>query len=149
MVMRGLPVPAAKRRYIVSDAAREARLQDIPFGAIVDPVGMAAERALAIGMSLPADGSDVAFFRSFMTAVWAEGVDGASDKGLAYILEAAGLPGRLARVVPEDGWRARAERNRQDMLLAGSWGVPTFRVSGVTLWGQDRLWAVVEALRHD
>ncbi|WP_308911908.1 DsbA family protein [Pseudokordiimonas caeni] len=149
MVMRGLPVPAAKRRYIVFDAAREARLLGIPFGAIVDPVGAAAERALGIGMSLPDDGSDMAFFRSFMTAVWSEGVDGNSEKGMAYILEAAGLPARLARIEVDADWRIKAERNRQDMLHAGSWGVPTFRVGGTTLWGQDRLWAVVEALRHD
>lgn len=39
MVMRGLPVPLVKRRYILLDAKREADRAGLPFGRIVDPVG--------------------------------------------------------------------------------------------------------------
>jgi len=44
------------------------------------------------------------------------------------------------------------ERNVQDMLAAGSWGVPTLRLPATatspefTVWGQDRIWLVEEEL---
>lgn len=48
MVMRGLPVPRAKRLYIVRDTKREAERLGLPFGRIADPVGRPAERGLAV-----------------------------------------------------------------------------------------------------
>ena len=48
MVMRGLAVPAEKRRYISQDAAREAHLQGTPFGRLNDPVSHPTERGLAL-----------------------------------------------------------------------------------------------------
>src|SRR5215472_1016970 len=48
MVMRGLPVSPVKSLYIVRDTKREADRADLPFGAISDPVGPGAERALAV-----------------------------------------------------------------------------------------------------
>jgi len=147
MVMRGLGVPAAKRHYILADAAREARIEGIPFGRIVDPLGEATMRAMSIGFALAQEGKDMAFFKAFTQAVWAEGVDGSTESGLLTILERAGLPhSTLGKALHGDVWQEKAERNRQEMLIYGSWGVPTFRVGSETLWGQDRLWAIVEAL---
>jgi len=149
MVMRGLPVPMMKRQYILQDAAREARVENIPFGRIVDPLGVATKRAMALGLSLQDEGADIAFFRAFTKGVWAEGVDATTEKGLSKILTRAGLPlSKVSASLPEHVWQERAERNRQEMLMAGSWGVPTFRVGTETLWGQDRMWAVVEALKQ-
>ena len=39
MVNRGMPVPAAKQRYILSDVKRECNLYDLPFGRASRPVG--------------------------------------------------------------------------------------------------------------
>lgn len=39
MIMRGLPVPRAKRLYIVRNTKREAEALGLPFGPIADPVG--------------------------------------------------------------------------------------------------------------
>lgn len=148
MMMRGLNVPPVKGRYIIMDTAREARMESIPFGKIVDPLGLATRRAMALGFSLFEDDKVLQFFKAFTKAVWAEGIDGTTDKGLQTVLERIGLPtARLAGSLPEAQWQEIAERNRQEMLLHGSWGVPTFRVAGETLWGQDRLWAIVEALK--
>ena len=44
---------------------------------------------------------------------------------------AAALPAGTASVVPG---------------ASGLWGVPSFRVGDLAVWGQDRLWAVQEAL---
>ncbi|MDA0705161.1 MAG: hypothetical protein O2805_00695 [Proteobacteria bacterium] len=48
MVMRGLPVPKSKLRYIASDAVREAERLKIPFGRFADPMGAGVERCLAV-----------------------------------------------------------------------------------------------------
>lgn len=48
MVMRGLPVPRAKRMYILLDSAREARRLGIPFGRICAPLGKPIERAYGL-----------------------------------------------------------------------------------------------------
>ncbi|WP_374764386.1 DsbA family protein [Yunchengibacter salinarum] len=149
MVMRGLKVPPLKARYILMDAAREARLEDIPFGRIVDPLGTATERALSIGFKLMDTDEALPFFRRFMAAVWSEGVDGAEEKGMMKILRGAGLPERYVRGgLPGDDWRALAAENQSAMLRAGSWGVPTFRVDDRVFWGQDRLWAILDHLDH-
>jgi len=149
MMMRGMKVPPIKRRYILFDTAREARLEKIPFGRIVDPLGEATRRAMAIGFGLADTGDEHAFFRAFTRGVWAEGIDGTSDKGMQAVMERAGLPvSRMRDALPADDWERRAEKNRQEMFMAGSWGVPTFRVGGETLWGQDRMWAIVEALKQ-
>jgi 2-hydroxychromene-2-carboxylate isomerase len=147
MVMRGLPVPADKRRYISLDAAREARLQGVPFGRLNDPVGRPTERGLALIAFAHARGRAEAYLLSFMRGVWAEGLDAGSDRGLATITERAGLPWAEARAALQDeGWRVLAERNRQALLDLGLWGVPSFHVAGTATWGQDRLWQVREAL---
>jgi 2-hydroxychromene-2-carboxylate isomerase len=33
------------------------------------------------------------------------------------------------------------------MLSYEIWGVPSFRVGDVAVWGQDRLWVIEDALR--
>jgi 2-hydroxychromene-2-carboxylate isomerase len=49
MVMRGLDVPLAKKIYIVTDTAREARTIGMPeFGNANDPVGRGVERGFAV-----------------------------------------------------------------------------------------------------
>ncbi len=149
MVMRGMAVPPSKRRYILSDAAREARIENVPFGRIVDPLGEPTQKAMSLGLMLQEEGMDLAFFKAFTKGVWAEGIDGGSEKGLARILENAGISAAKATAgLSTDAWQEKAERNRQEMLMAGSWGVPTFRVGTETLWGQDRLWAIVETLKQ-
>ena len=88
-----------------------------------------------------------AYVLSFMHGVWAEGIDAGSDRGLRRIVERAGLSWDAAqRALKEDAWRATAEANRKEMFDLGLWGVPSFRVGDTAVWGQDRLWAVQDAL---
>jgi len=149
MMMRGMKVPPAKGRYILMDTAREARAEGIPFGRIVDPLGLATKRAMGLGFAFADTDQDLAFFKAFTRGVWAEGIDGTTDAGLRKILDRAGIGGaKLSAALPEEVWGPVAERNRQALLMAGAWGVPTFRVGNETLWGQDRLWAVVDALKQ-
>ncbi len=153
MVMRGLPVPKAKRTYISLDAAREARMRGVPFGRLNDPLGRPTERGLSLIPFAERHGKAQAYVAAFMHAVWSRGVDAGSDRGLRQITDAAGLSWADARVALQDNaWRDTAERNRAEMFSLGLWGVPSFRVkaahngSELAVWGQDRLWAIEEAL---
>lgn len=147
MVMRGLPVPREKRMYISLDAAREAHLRHTPFGRINDPVGRPVERGLSLMPLAERSGQGQAYLLSFMHGVWAEGVDAGSDRGLRRIAERAGLSWGDAQAAMKDAsWRPVAEANRVEMLGLGLWGVPSFRVRDTAVWGQDRLWAIQQAL---
>lgn len=147
MVMRGLPVPKAKQRYIALDAAREARARGIPFGRINDPLGLPTERGLALIPLAERFGKGQAYVLSFMRGVWAEGIDAGSDRGLRLITERAGLAwSSVQEALRDEAWRTTAEANRQDLAAMGLWGVPSFHVNGVAVWGQDRLWVVQEAV---
>jgi 2-hydroxychromene-2-carboxylate isomerase len=148
MVMRGLPVPRMKSRAFTLDAAREARHWGVPFGRIADPVGRPVERGYALLPWAIERGRGLEFVEAFLDATWAGGVDAGSDAGLRRIVEAAGLDwteGR--RRLGDEGWRALAEAHRLEMTGLGLWGVPSFRVGDVAVWGQDRLWVIDDALR--
>jgi len=147
MVMRGLPVPRMKSRYITLDTAREARRLGIPFGRIVDPVGKPVERGYSILPWAREQGRGFEFCQAFLAGVWSQGIDAGTDSGLKQIVENAGLDWSAARdQLGSDTWRAEAEANREEMMRLGVWGVPSFRVGNVITWGQDRLWLMEEEL---
>ena len=149
MVMRGLPVPPAKRSYITLDAAREARRAGMPFGRIADPVGKPVERGYSLLPWAIAQGRGYEFCFAFMRAVWSQGVDAGSDAGIRKIVEAAGLDWREAQPrLDNNDWRAEAEANRRELLGLGLWGVPSFRFGDTFAWGQDRLWVIEDAIRN-
>ena len=148
MVMRSLPVPAEKRRYITFDTAREARRLGIPFGKVADPVGRPVERGYALLPWARAQGRGAEFATAFLRAVFSQGIDAGSDTGMQRIVTAAGLDWKEAHsIIDNDDWRAEAEANRAELLDLGLWGVPSFRVGDDAVWGQDRLWAVDAMLR--
>lgn len=149
MVMRGLPVPKAKRMYILMDAAREARRLGIPFGRICDPLGLAVERGYALLDLARNSGCLHDYTASFLRGVWSEGIDARTDRGLARIVTRAGLDWAAAKpLLGTKAWRAEVETNRQELTDLGLWGVPSFRVGNTTIWGQDRLWVVADALNR-
>jgi 2-hydroxychromene-2-carboxylate isomerase len=145
MAMRGLPVPLAKRLYIVRDCKREADRLGLPFGKIADPLGAPTERGLAVLFKAMQQGQDApAFLESFMRGVFAEGIDAGSERGLFQLAQRAGLtPEWVQAALADDSWRVAAEANRSEMFALGLWGVPSFRVDQQPAqWGQDRLWLI-------
>ncbi|WP_375177674.1 DsbA family protein [Marinobacter mobilis] len=144
MVMRGLSVPRAKRLYILKDAAREARLHNIPFGKVCDPLGPGVERCMAIWPFAEQEGRLREWLLSASTGIWSQGVNPATDRGLRRLVEHAGLDWSRARLsLDNDSWRGLAEANRAAMQNAGGWGVPGFVIGDTMVWGQDRF-AVIE-----
>lgn len=147
MVMRGLPVPRAKRLYIVRDCKREAERLGLPFGKICDPVGTPVERGLAILCRARASGRDVDFAISFLKGVFAEGIDAGSEAGLSYLCARAGISWPEAQAwLRDEDWRDEVEANRLEMLNLSLWGVPSLRFGETTAWGQDRLWLIERAI---
>ncbi len=149
MLMRGIPAPFAKQQYIIIDAAREARARDIPFGRIVDPFGEPVKRAFALFPGALAIGKGMAFVTAYLSAAWVKGVDIASEAGLQRVAENADIDwSELQQAAQGTDWEAVLEDNLSDMLAAGLWGVPSFRVTGgnddtaFACWGQDRIWRV-------
>jgi 2-hydroxychromene-2-carboxylate isomerase len=156
MVMRGLPVPRAKRLYIMLDTKREAELAGERFGPLCDPVGRPVERAFSLYPWARDQGRAAELLHSFTRAAFAEGVDTGTDAGLRHVVEGAGLSWEDARphLDADDKWREELEENRRAMLDSGLWGVPSFRIPGddgepaFCTWGQDRIWLVEQELRR-
>lgn len=147
MVMRGMQVPRKKGFYIMKDTVREAERQGIPFGNSVDPVGEPVERGYAILHAAIREGKGFEFAQSFLSGVWADGLDAGSNSGLRKITERAGLDwSHMKSFLGSDHWRAEADANQKEMFDYGLWGVPSFRVGDVAAWGQDRLWVIEGAL---
>ena len=155
MVMRGLPVPAAKRLYIVLDTRREAARAGVAFGRVCDPVGRPVERAFSLYPWARERGRAEALLAGFTQAAFAEGIDLGTDAGLRRVVERAGLSWGEARahLDRDGGWRDELEANRRELLALGLWGVPSFRLRGrpgepdFATWGQDRLWRIEAEIR--
>ena len=149
MVMRGLPVPRSKTRYIMFDVKREAELHHIRYGTMVDPRGEGIHRALAVLHHAIQMGKAGAFVESGMAAAFADGIDMATDRGLMRAAARAGMSGGdVERALADHSWRGVAEENRKALLGAGLWGAPTYRVDGGPAhWGQDRLWMLEEDIK--
>lgn len=148
MAMRGMEIRRAKGFYIMGDVAREADRMNIPFGNMFDPIGKPVERGYAILNRAIELGRGYEFARSFLSGVWADGLDAGSDRGLKAITERAGLSwAEMKPLLGTDDWRAVESVNQDEMLSYSIWGVPSFRVGDVAAWGQDRLWIIEDALK--
>lgn len=149
MAMRGLPVPLEKRLYIVRDVKREADRLHIPFGRIADPIGAGAERCLNTFPLAKGTDQQLDFLVKAGTNIWSEGIDVATDAGLAHVCELAGIDWSQAKTRLDTGIDLDyAEANRQAMFDAGFWGVPTFRTGRFATWGRDRIWMIEEMIRR-
>ena len=149
MVMRGMKMPHTKLLYIARDTTREAERLGIPYGKIADPVGPGAERCLAVFCYAESEHKGRDFLLNAGTAIWSEAVDVATDKGMRKVTGRTGLfwPDVLAAMESDD-WRAPIEANRESMMEAGSWGVPTVRFGDEVFWGQDRDWLLVRHIEE-
>lgn len=156
MVMRGIPAPRPKARYIMFDTKREAEVAGVPFGNMVLPIGTPTRRAYSLLPWAMAQGKDEALMSSLLSHAFALGVGLHTDAGMRRAVETAGLDWAEAqKVIGSEDWKAMVERNQDEMVDGlGLWGVPSFRLSGpedqpdLAVWGQDRLWLVAAEIRR-
>ena len=146
MVMRGLPVPRAKRLYIVHDAKREADRLGIPFGHVCDPLGKGIGYCMSVFFGCALEkGLELEFSRSVMQGIWAEARDVAHIPDLVFLAGRVGISEAEVRAAIEDrSWEDKAKANRDALSALGLWGVPTLQIGAYSTWGQDRV-PVVEA----
>lgn len=153
MVNRGHKLASEKRAYILDDAKREADRLGVPFGEICDPLGKGVEACLAISHHLAQQKDDeglLAFARSAMRGTWSEARDLAEYVDLRAVVERAQLSwADASRWVVDPQAQATAAANATDLGTIGLWGVPSFRVGDVWLWGQDRLPLLLDRLRRN
>jgi len=147
MVMRGLRVPKSKLLYIVHDANREARKLGLPFGQLSDAVGAASERCIAAFYHAQEEGRERELLTAAAEAIWSKATDLATDEGMQKVAASAGLswPG-VQEAMSGDEWREKAEENREALTELGLWGVPSFRIGELALWGQDRTWLLARKI---
>ena len=146
MMMRGVPAPFSKQRYIISDAAREARYYGVKLGPMADPFGEPVKRAFAAYAAAEKVGRGLAFVTEYLKATFAEGLPIWEESGLHEVCRRAEFDPAL--IDYDADWQSQLEDNINAMNQAGLWGVPSFRVTGGSLnvpmscWGQDRIWRV-------
>ena len=147
MVMRGLSVPKSKLIYIAHDANREAARLEVPFGNIADSLGEGAERCIAAFYYAQDQGKGRNFLYIVGQAIWSKGIDVATDEGMQIVAKRAGLfwPD-LKEALDDDDWRSNVEANREALTEIGLWGVPSFKIGEVALWGQDRDWLLARKI---
>ena len=156
MVMRGIPAPGPKARYIVFDTKREADAEGVPFGPLIMPIGAPTRRAYSLLPWAFEQGKDEALMSSLLRHAFALGVGLHTDSGMRQAVEAAGIDWAEAQQhFGSEDWKAMVERNQDEMVDGlGLWGVPSFRLSGpdgepdLAVWGQDRLWLVAAEIER-
>jgi len=147
MVMRGLKVPGKKLLYIVHDANREAKRLAVPFGNISDAVGIASERCIAVFYHAQAEGKEREFLSAVGEAIWSQAIDVASDEGMQIVAKRADLSWtKVQEAMANNTWRDTVEENRALLTENGLWGVPSFRIGELALWGQDRTWLLARKI---
>ena len=134
-------LPRSKLAYIAQDAAREARRLGVGFGRIRIPSTVGIERCMAVFHYAVGEKRERDFIRHAGEAVFARGIDLATDKGMRKVTARTGLfwPEAVA-AMRDDAWRDSVEANREALIETGCWGVPTLRIGDFTVWGQDRTW---------
>jgi 2-hydroxychromene-2-carboxylate isomerase len=141
MVMRGLPVPRAKKLYIVHDTKREADRLGISFGHVCDPLGRGIGYCMAVFFNCAVDQAvELEFSRSVMQGIWSEARDVAHVPDLVFLAGRAGISEPDVRAAIEDrSWKEKGKTNRETLTELGLWGVPSLRIGSYCTWGQDRL----------
>ena len=143
----GTEMPRAKLLYIVKDANREARRKKIPFGRIADPVGEGAERCIAAFYYAKTQNRQFDFMVEAGKAIFAEGIDVATDEGMQIVAERAGLfwP-ELEEGMKDEQWQHEVKKSRDALAEAGLWAVPTLKIGEHVFWGQDRDWLLAHTI---
>ena len=154
MVMRDLPVPAVKGRYIMRDTKREADRVGVPFGHIFDPVGDPVRRCYSLFAMADEVGKGGDLLLAFCKMAWSEGIDVGSDQGIKRVVERAGLDWSAASaVVDNTDWEGPIEENRLQLMASGLWGVPSYRLLDdkgrevFSCWGRDRIWLLAHEIQ--
>ena len=142
----------SRQEYRLQELSRAAKKADLPFN--LKPAHWptnAAPSSYAIIAAQNAGGGDLGtLVHAVVRSVWADEKDIAEDAVIKACLEEAGFDPALA----DSGLLAGADtyaQNLEDAVNAGVFGAPFYIVteSDQRFWGQDRIWALAEALNEE
>lgn len=156
MIMRGVPAPVAKGKYIFFDTKREADFFNVPFGKHVTPIGEPTRQAYSLLPWAKSLGKDTELFSTLMRYAFAEGKGLHKKKNIRRAVEEVGLDWKEAQEhLGGEAWKPWVEKHQDEMVQGmGLWGVPSYRLCGpesepdLEVWGQDRLWLVAAEIRR-
>jgi len=156
MIMRGVPAPITKGKYIFFDTKREADFFGVPFGKHVTPIGTPTRQAYSLFPWAKSLGKDIELHSALLRMAWSEGKGLHKKVNMRRAVEAVGLDWNEAcHQLGSESWKAFVEQNQREMVEhMGLWGVPCYRLSGpdgepdLVVWGQDRLWLVAAEIRR-
>ncbi|WP_206999054.1 DsbA family protein [Trinickia mobilis] len=90
--------------------------------------------------------ADVACTRAIFRFIWREGRDPSTDEGFADLCRYAGVPDG-ERLIALEETKAQLQRNGEEAIRIGIFGVPTFRFNDQLFWGEDALPMVLYCAR--
>ena len=128
-----------KRRYTFRDVTRTARVLGVPLqGPPAHPFrSLEALRTVCLFLDRP---EALRLAVALATACWGEGRDLTDIAVLQGVVADAGLPSHdLAERIASPDVKAMLHDVTEAALVAGVFGVPTFRCGGELFWGQDRM----------
>ena len=111
------------------------------------PAGTGAERCLAAFYYAVSQNRERDFVWAAGQAIFSKRIDVSTDEGLEIVAERSGLfwP-EVKEALADDSWRESVKKNREDLTELGLWGVPSFRIGNIAMWGQDRDWLLVRKI---
>lgn len=147
MVMRGMKVSRNKQKYIFTDAVREARLKDIPFGKFADPIGPGILNSYQFFSYAKYIGRAEDYIAAMFKAIYVDGIDLSRADTVQSICHDIGLDIEAAvNYANHDNWQTTIEKTADKLQEQGFWGVPVFTCGDIACWGQDRLWQIEQAI---
>ena len=155
MLMRNMTIPDFKGKYIISDAAREARKHGYPMGSIYSPIGKPARKAYSLFPIIDEAGKGFEYIDELLKASFHDGINIGEDKYLESLVIKLDLDWSVIKKdLNTKRWKKVLDDNLKDMYSGNCWGVPSFKVADLDgsnpfyVWGQDRLWLIKEEINR-
>ncbi len=131
-----------KRMFVHRHALFRAEQLGIPFK--MPPVHpFDSTKVLLLAAAIEADVPTVC---SIFRFIWRDGRDPSTPDGFADLCQQLNLP-HGERLIEHPDTKARLQRNLDDAIALGVFGVPTFRLHRQLFWGEDALPMVLYCAR--
>ena len=154
MLMRGMHIPRYKGKYILSDAAREGRVNNIYINKIYSPLGKPAELAYSLFPIINAHNKGFSYIEKLTIASFHNGINIGNKAFLKKIVRELDLSwDEIKNDLGKRKWKKVLDENLNEMYEGNCWGVPSFRITDENYedpfyqWGQDRLWLIEEEIK--
>ena len=153
MLMRNMTIPDFKGKYIISDAAREARKHGYPMGSIYSPIGKPARKAYSLFPIIDEAGKGFEYIDELLKASFYDGINIGEDDYLESLVSQLRLDWpTISKDLNTKHWKRVLDDNLKDMYAGNCWGVPSFKITDSDgsnpfyVWGQDRMWLLKEEI---